>query len=126
MTTLTPDSLAALRKLAEAATPGPWCSVEYTGFVCIQASRDFGDRDLLNEKSIHFPGSENFRYRDNGAYIAAANPQTMQALLAELEAARRERDEARRCIEAAERQSSARNDLVVCALLKKEIASWNK
>jgi len=85
--TTEPTDLDELERLEKAATPGPWCSVDYTIFASVQSSHDFGGRDLFSEKSIHFPGSENFRWRENGKLAAAAR-NALPALIAELRAAR--------------------------------------
>jgi hypothetical protein len=80
----------ALKKLAEAATPGPWtCALELEG------SDEVYDADVV---SIHIPqigrslhdsdwAEKEDRERDlaNAEYIAAANPAAILALLAESE-----------------------------------------
>lgn len=88
MSAITPEEIAALRKLAEAATPGPWTIDTYAEEwaqmrdVSLWAE---GDVFLANigtpECVVHDGGLA------NGRYIATANPQTILALLAELDAA---------------------------------------
>ena len=76
--------LAALRQLAEKATPGPWqhCSGHW-----VYADRLFIAMVDDSERGAH-----------EGAFIAAANPATILALLAELESDRRELEAARRVV----------------------------
>jgi len=81
-----PTDLDELEALERRATPGPWCSVDYTRFCVVQVGHDYGDRDLFSETSIHFPNSENFRWRENGKLAAAAR-NALPALIAELRSA---------------------------------------
>ncbi|EPN9190285.1 ead/Ea22-like family protein [Enterobacter roggenkampii] len=82
----------ALREAAEKATPGVWVylpkntSIEY----------DYGSDD--SQGSITYMDSGDFTQKQtdlNGAFIAAANPATVLALLDELEAAQKLIDEQR-------------------------------
>ena len=84
----------ALRRLAEAATPGPWhIEIESEG-------GDFGSiistsiTGVKAEKDWIFRLDDDYGTgaapRHDSKYIAAANPQTILALLDELEAAERE------------------------------------
>lgn len=68
--------LDTLEAIAKAATPGPWET---------KAGQDFSEI-LANSKNIALVGSQH----KDAAFIAAANPTTMLALIAEL----RKRDNA--------------------------------
>ena len=59
-----------LRKLAEAATPGPWSTAAFQLVI-----------DVARRIDVGMCG-----HRDDAAFIAAANPATVLALLAEREA----------------------------------------
>lgn len=72
---VTDKELAKLRALAESATPGPWIHNEY-GSV-----RNPYGQWMLNAGSV-----------SDAAYIAAASPQTVLALLDEIERLRSQRD----------------------------------
>lgn len=83
---MTPDKIAEIRRLAEAATPGPWSvgTIGTTKFAfavekspAIKIFRTFG-------KSL---GD-----RDDALYAAAVDPTTVLSLLVALEEAQRERD----------------------------------
>jgi hypothetical protein len=60
------DELQALKALAEAATPGPW--INHNGRVVSASDMDVGSA-----------------YEGDAAFIAAANPQTVLALVAEVD-----------------------------------------
>lgn len=88
MTDITPERIAELRRLAEAATPGPWELIPRAA-----ANRDDPEPFVVFE----WHESQYGRYPENdstllgdedAAYIAAANPATMLALLDALEAER--------------------------------------
>ncbi|HID7509769.1 TPA: ead/Ea22-like family protein [Enterobacter hormaechei] len=75
----------ALREAAEKATPGRW--EYYPGNTSIEYNVDSMDED---QGSIVYVDSGDFSQKQtdlNGAFIAAANPATVLALLDELEAA---------------------------------------
>ncbi|HHF0151825.1 TPA: ead/Ea22-like family protein [Enterobacter roggenkampii] len=75
----------ALREAAEKATPGRW--EYYPGNTSIEYNVDSMDED---QGSILYVDSGDFTQKQtdlNGAFIAAANPATILALLDELEAA---------------------------------------
>lgn len=75
----------ALREVAEKATPGRW--EYYPGNTSIEYNVDSMDED---QGSIVYVDSGDFTQKQtdlNGAFIAAANPTTVLALLDELEAA---------------------------------------
>lgn len=75
----------ALREAAEKATPGRW--EYYPGNTSIEYNVDSMDED---QGSIVYVDSGDFTQKQtdlNGAFIAAANPATVLALLDELEAA---------------------------------------
>lgn len=71
---------AALRKVAEAATPGPWVRRSY---VCDETGR------TVQEPGVYAPSSESIVVCDvndfDERFIAAANPDTVLALLDRLE-----------------------------------------
>ena len=69
MPDLTPD-LAELRRLAEAATPGPWTTAAFQLVI-----------DVARRIDVGMCG-----HRDDAAYIAAANPAVVLALLDERDA----------------------------------------
>lgn len=74
----------ALREAAEKATPGRW--EYYPGNTSIEYNVDSMDED---QGSIVYVDSGDFTQKQtdlNGAFIAAANPATVLALLEELEA----------------------------------------
>lgn len=74
----------ALREAAEKATPGRW--EYYPGNTSIEYNVDSMDED---QGSIVYVDSGDFTQKQtdlNGAFIAAANPATVLALLDELEA----------------------------------------
>ena len=76
--------MSDLRKLAEAATPGPWSptkghpSLRYYGVHCASGP-------IIR---FHGMGKANTGGHDNAAYIAAANPAAILALLDERDALR--------------------------------------
>lgn len=89
---------ASLRELAEAATPGPWRTefspaddgddradvwTEHPDYMC-----------AIRELSVS-PGNMPERFRNDAAFIAAANPAAILALEDERDALRAERDELR-------------------------------
>jgi len=74
-----------LRELLEKATPGPWSAIGSAGYV--QAGEGHPRHNILavayghdGNHQINAPGA-----RENGEYIAAANPATVSALLDEIE-----------------------------------------
>ncbi len=73
MSELTQERKAELRALAEKATPGPWSYSKSIGDVAGD------DGDLVCELFVN--GNEDI----DGGFIAAANPETILALLAENE-----------------------------------------
>ena len=98
-----------LRRLARAATPGPW----------IAAGPSFGESlpKHLNEVVVDREGDEDDGYSicntpigldqecsDDMAFIAAANPAAISELLDRLEAAEKERDALRAKIEQMEKR----------------------
>ncbi|MBL5911259.1 ead/Ea22-like family protein [Enterobacter asburiae] len=98
----------ALREAAEKATPGVWVylpkntSIEY----------DYGSDD--SQGSITYMDSGDFTQKQtdlNGAFIAAANPATVLALLDELEA------KDKRIAEQRETLFAARSHVMQCARL---------
>lgn len=74
---LTTDDLGALDAAAAAATPGPWHAVhnsDATGWPMIRSARDDLVCDVYDDPNV--------------AYIAAADPATVRAMIAELRARR--------------------------------------
>ena len=65
MPDLTPETLAELRRLAEAATPGPWATAAFQLVI-----------DVARRIDVGMCG-----HRDDAAFIAAANPAVVLALL---------------------------------------------
>lgn len=94
---LTNEQVQALRAAAEKATPGEW-----------REGVD-GNQRLYGPdgRSLDSGLIASFVRRRDLSYIAAANPQTVLALLAERDALKRERDEAREALESA--RTSMRN-----------------
>ena len=85
---MTPPDLDALEKLADEGTPGPWNdsgqSIDDFDAECmmrmewiVNGTPDDGEEDAVNAN-----------YRADAAFIAAANPATIKALIAELKEAR--------------------------------------
>lgn len=107
MSDLTPETLAELRRLAEAATPGPWeatifdsghSKFEFEASVCTQ---DVGDSICRMEGLLRT--TDNERYRTDGSldalYIAAASPDVVLGLLDRLAHMTEARDNARAEVE---------------------------
>jgi hypothetical protein len=96
MTTTEPESIdiGRMRELAERATPGPWCVEDPMDFelAIVEAGKQSYEWRFIASCSL--PESDDdqaFTGREvhaNAAYIAAANPKTILALLAELETLR--------------------------------------
>jgi hypothetical protein len=84
--------LKRLRELAEAATPGPWMAINH--------QKHLGDHNV--EQAWWSVDSKGGRIADierhkaaNAAFIAAANPQTVIALLDDLAAAHKQAENRR-------------------------------
>ena len=93
-----------LRRLAQAATPGPWyVTGKLTRYVEARI-----DGELIQEVAACGPtkadGGYGLQQEANASLIAAANPATISELLDRLEAAEKERDALRAKIEAMEKQ----------------------
>lgn len=78
---MTEEELAELERLARAATPGPWVVEEY---------RDPDDNELCwyvgmkeNETHKYWDVDSSVLKEMDAAYIAAANPQSVQRLIKE-------------------------------------------
>ena len=74
-----------LKQKAEAATPGPWRGYKNSGYVygsdvIVAKCGEFKDKELLRFNKE--------RWGNDTAYIAAASPSAILAILAELEALR--------------------------------------
>lgn len=85
---MTPDTLARLKALAEAATPGPWS--HYHAKAPKRTTEQDTNAIMKNGRQIvawsGFDGADNTEKerKANAAFIAALNPETVLALLAEL------------------------------------------
>lgn len=85
MTSPTDAQIAELRRLAEAATPGPWHDGAAGNFrVYGPDGRDVHSGPIAEVAHRRDPTTR----RSNAAYIAAANPQAVLALLDDLQAVR--------------------------------------
>ena len=78
-----------LRRLAQAATPGPWHF--WRGWVAADIDSDGGI--IIAERPTPSGGKYQARVDGNFRFIAAANPAAITELLDRLEAAEKERDE---------------------------------
>src|SRR5690606_12268785 len=89
MADLTPDRLQELRRIAEAATPGPWAVNPFKATVDEMPS-------MLPICGLLWPTEERTEEQTfaNANYIAEFNPTTALAILGEIERLRRERDAA--------------------------------
>jgi len=88
MADLTPERLAELRRIAEAATPGPYEVVGLAGYGGPYALR------MPHRSGRTWYGVEGIKRREDAEYIATFDPPTVLALLNEIERLRRERDAA--------------------------------
>lgn len=79
MTELTPERLAALRGVAEAATPGPWDVVGLDGCGGPYALR------MPHRSGCTWYGVEGIKRREDAEYFVAMNRNTVLALLDEIE-----------------------------------------
>ena len=84
---VTDTQLAALEKLAQAATPGPWVVYTDSNFDGHQIESEDGVERIVCPET-----SDGVRREEDAEYIAAANPAVMLGLIDELRQARRERD----------------------------------
>ncbi len=93
---LKPGDHAELARLAEAATPGPWkaCGTIYEHMNCEVRGGEKGEGQAIAQV---WDGPNAFK---DGQFIAAANPATVLALIAENQALRGERDAAQSGVEA--------------------------
>ena len=79
--------LDALEKLAKAATPGEWEPTSLSGYGSPFSIRMAYQSDNPNASKTHY-GIQSVRTRGDAHFIAAANPATIKALIAELREAR--------------------------------------
>ena len=79
--------LDALEKLADEATPGEWEPVSLSGYGSPFSIRMAYHSDNPNASKTHY-GIQSVRTRGDAHFIAAANPATIKALIAELREAR--------------------------------------
>lgn len=79
--------LDALEKLADEATPGEWEPVSLSGYGSPFSIRMAYQSDNPNASKTHY-GIQSVRTRGDAHFIAAANPATIKALIAELKEAR--------------------------------------
>ncbi len=85
---------AELRRLAKAATPGPW-RVQ-TGCSWRRIGTDSGDGDVLRPCTHPYDGWPDIvAPAENLKYIASANPKTILALLDEIDRLKAENEELR-------------------------------
>ena len=75
--------LDALEKLADEATPGPWEPMSISGYGSPFSIRMAYQSDNPNASKTHY-GIQSVRTRGDAHFIAAANPATIKALIAEL------------------------------------------
>ena len=80
MTDLTPKRLQELRRIAEAATPGPWEVVGLSGYGGLYALR------MPHRSGRTWYGVECIKRREDAKYFAACDPDTILALLDERDA----------------------------------------
>lgn len=92
---MTAPNLDALEKLADEATPGPWEPVSLSGYGSPFSIRMAYQSDNPNASKTHY-GIQSVRTRGDAHFIAAANPATIKALIAELKEAR---EHLARCVE---------------------------
>src|SRR5690606_36105767 len=97
MADLTPDRLQELRRIAEAATPGPWRVNKYgpTRRIMSIGAGKYGTDPVIANVETFWSKREQEKYGDHGAnavHIATFDPPTVLALLDEIERLRRERD----------------------------------
>jgi len=90
----------SLRRLAQAATPGPW--EFWHGMIATDIDNDGGV--VIANRPTPSGGKLQARVDTNFQYIVAANPAAITELLDRLEAAEEERDALRAKIEAMEKQ----------------------
>ena len=79
---LTPERLAELRRIAEAATPGPYEVVGLAGYGGPYALR------MPHRSGRTWYGVEGIKRREDAEYFVAMNRNTVLALLDEIEALR--------------------------------------
>ena len=82
MSGLTVERLAKLRRIAEAATPGPWEVVGLSGYGGPYALR------MQHWSGRTWYGVEGIKRREDAEYFAAMNRNTVLELLYEIEALR--------------------------------------
>lgn len=84
MTDLSPEELRRKRKIAEAATPGPWEFESYDDNACARVYGIVG-RDFQEVARLDCNGLEPHSTRDeDAAHIATFDPPTVRALLEEI------------------------------------------
>ena len=84
---MTAPDLEALEKLADEATPGEWEPMSISGYGSPFSIRMAYQSDNPNASKTHY-GIQSVRTRGDAHFIAAANPATIKALIAELKEAR--------------------------------------
>ena len=93
---------AALRALAEKATPGPWHVVKHTEDEGEPMTETSDWTIQCGRLPIAYEGSWCHNPENNTRYIAAANPAAITALLTALDAAEAERESLRAALKAEE------------------------
>ena len=97
---------AELERLAMAATPGPWYSIDGTVFHITQRMTDTPEDEPEAEQSKIADSNA-----DDATYIAAASPDAVLALIARLRAAEAERDRLREAEESLKEDAAERQKL---------------
>lgn len=84
---MTAPDLDALEKMADEATPGLWEPVSLSGYGSPFSIRMAYQSDNPNASKTHY-GIQSVRTRGDAHFIAAANPATIKALIAEVRSLR--------------------------------------
>ena len=95
---MTPDTMA-LRRLAEAATPGPWRHFHHATSGTNAVKHD-GRTDIVAWQGFDDSDRKEPRHAANAEYIAACDPQTILALLDRLDALEKVAEAAQRALTA--------------------------
>ena len=90
---MTLPNLSALRALAEKATPGPWKTASGKGSASVRTEHpEYNCAIYLNVRTCEIEESVK-RWQSDAAFIAAASPDVVLALLDEIERLNQERDD---------------------------------
>lgn len=124
MQTLTERQRASLRKIAEAATPGPWTTeqaedTESTTFI----EHDVGDIIHHGQRGHgHLHEEFAWMHRADAAHIAAFNPAMAQRLLDTIDALEQERDLALAMVKSALNDKQERRARHAAMVVETELA----